>query len=76
MKILSCLENSSSTLLQTLFCLKAQTPDLRNIFQNISERKLRRNSSAIWERKPTYSILPTSMSEEFHSLTEDEELFT
>ena len=37
------------------FCSQATTPDLQEIFQGIDPRKLKRNSSAIWEEHTNFT---------------------
>lgn len=33
------------------------TPDLKELFPEISEKQLRRNSSAVWNTPPRYSTM-------------------
>lgn len=48
----------------TLFCVKAQTPDLQELFPNLDPKKLRRNSSAIWKQAPRFTMMP-ELNEDF-----------
>lgn len=42
----------------SVFCLEAQTPDLVEIFERIDSRKLKRTSSAQWQKPPRYTMMP------------------
>ncbi|GLV40169.1 Inner centromere protein [Carabus blaptoides fortunei] len=44
--------------IETFFQMQPTTPDLRQIFESVDERTLRRNSSAVWRTPPRYSTLP------------------
>ncbi|XP_044744318.1 inner centromere protein-like [Coccinella septempunctata] len=47
----------------TLFCCQSQNIDLRDVFQRIDPKKLKRTSSANWERPPRFTLLPSTMEE-------------
>jgi inner centromere protein len=40
------------------FSVHPMTPDLKEIFPTIDARKLKRNSSAVWNTPPRYSEIP------------------
>ncbi|KAL3287772.1 hypothetical protein HHI36_002234 [Cryptolaemus montrouzieri] len=42
----------------TFFCCQSHRIDLREIFEQIDARKLKRTSSAVWERAPRFTMLP------------------
>uniref|UniRef100_A0A336MHY9 CSON001548 protein n=1 Tax=Culicoides sonorensis TaxID=179676 RepID=A0A336MHY9_CULSO len=45
-------------LVDTLFSVRPMTVDLKEIFPTIEPKKLKRNSSAIWNTPPRYSQIP------------------
>ncbi|XP_049817530.1 inner centromere protein isoform X10 [Aethina tumida] len=49
---------TGDTLKNTFYCRRAMTPDLREIFGSIDERKLKRTSSAHWRIPPRYTLMP------------------
>lgn len=54
----------------TFYCRQAMTPDLRDIFESIDVRKLKRTSSAHWRKPPRYTLMPAVDQPSF---VEDEE---
>ncbi|XP_063704954.1 histone-lysine N-methyltransferase, H3 lysine-79 specific-like isoform X2 [Culicoides brevitarsis] len=48
----------SLQLVDKFFSVEPMTPDLKEIFPNIEEKKLKRNSSAVWNTPPRYSQMP------------------
>lgn len=40
-----------------IFMIQPMTPDLRELFPTISDRYLKRNSSAVWNTPPRYSTM-------------------
>lgn len=55
-------------IINTWFCIKSHTPNLRDIFPSISPKKLTRNSSAIWDDECQFSMFVPS-----NSFTEEED---
>lgn len=53
----------------TLFMCEASTPDLTKIFEKINPQKLKRTSSAVWQRAPRFTIMPVPTD----NFDEDEE---
>lgn len=46
------------------FNAKKCTPDLRELFQGIDPKKLKRTSSAIWKTAPQYSMMNSTIIED------------
>ncbi|VEN41719.1 unnamed protein product [Callosobruchus maculatus] len=41
----------------TFFCRKIHTPDLVELFETVDPKRMKRTSSAIWDKAPMYSLL-------------------
>jgi inner centromere protein len=50
--------NINAAVIDSFFSVKPMTPDLREIFPAIDQRRLKRNSSAVWRTPPRYSQMP------------------
>lgn len=50
--------NISSKVVDTFFSVEPRQVDLREIFPTIDDKHLRRNSSAVWNTPPRYSLMP------------------
>lgn len=50
--------NISSKVIDTFFSVEPRQVDLREIFPTIDDKHLRRNSSAVWNTPPRYSLMP------------------
>lgn len=48
----------NSKCIDSFFSVEPRQVDLREIFPNIDDKHLRRNSSAIWHTPPRYSMMP------------------
>lgn len=48
----------STNVIDIFFSVAPLEPDLQEIFPNINKKKLRRNSSAVWNTPKRYSMLP------------------
>lgn len=44
----------------TMFCCHSQNIDLKEVFQRIDPKKLKRTSSANWEKPPRFTLLPAT----------------
>lgn len=50
--------NIDSKVIDTFFSVAPRQVDLREIFPTIEDKHLRRNSSAVWNTPPRYSLMP------------------